>query len=110
MNDRRITLKDVLLDTGSAATLFGLDAVAGLGLRPEPEDPLRRIRGVGGSEYVFEKSVSMIRVGNLRQRDFTIQVGAMDYGLRCDGILGLDFLLRTRAVIDLAGRRLRPAV
>lgn len=109
MHDRRITLKDVLLDTGSAATLFSLDAVAALGLKPEPQGPLRRIRGVGGSEYVFEKSVSMISVGSLRQRDFAIQVGIMDYGMRCDGILGLDFLLQVRAVIDLGERRLRQA-
>lgn len=70
---------------------------------------LRHIRGVGGSEYVFEKSVTMIRVGTLKQQNFAIQVGDMDYGLRCDGILGLDFLLKARAIIDLAGRRLRKA-
>jgi hypothetical protein len=33
--------------------------------------------------------------------DFEIEVGAMDYGFPADGILGLDFLLRAGALIDL---------
>lgn len=35
--------------------------------------------------------------------NFEIEVGAMDYGL------GIDFLLHTRAVVDLARLEVRPA-
>lgn len=34
--------------------------------------------------------------------DFTIEVGVMDYGLAINGILGMDFLIETGAIIDLA--------
>jgi hypothetical protein len=34
-------------------------------------------------------------------------VGAMDYGFPADGILGLDYLLLTDALIDLRRRELR---
>lgn len=34
--------------------------------------------------------------------DFTIEVGVMDYGFDINGILGMDFLIETGAIIDLA--------
>jgi hypothetical protein len=38
---------------------------------------------------------------------FEVEVGAMDYGLDLDGILGTDFLVATRAVVDLAAVEIR---
>jgi hypothetical protein len=43
----------------------------------------------------------------VKLRIFEIQVGAMRYGFPLDGIVGMDFLLATRAVIDLDARELR---
>jgi hypothetical protein len=40
------------------------------------------------------------RVGTLRVDHFVIEVGAMEYGLVLDGILGMDFLLQTRAKLN----------
>ena len=34
-------------------------------------------------------------------RDLSVEAGWLDYGIQLNGILGLDFLLATRAVIDL---------
>lgn len=34
--------------------------------------------------------------------DLTIEVGVMDYGFDINGILGMDFLIETGAIIDLA--------
>ena len=66
-----------------------------------PEDPLHRIHGVGGSEFVFMKRVDQVAVGELQVSDFAVEVGAMDYGFQFDGIIGTDFLLAVGAVIDL---------
>lgn len=93
----------VLIDTGSAGTLFAADRLLDLGVVAEPQDRLLRIRGVGGSEFVFAKQIERVSVGELTVTNFEIEIGAMDYGFPVDGILGLDFLLATRAVIDLAG-------
>jgi len=41
--------------------------------------------------------------------DFEIEVGAMEYGFPAQGILGLDFLLRAGALIDLDRLELHPA-
>lgn len=98
---RKLELDNVLLDTGSAGTLFQVDRLMTIGLRMEPEDLIRRIRGVGGAEFVFSKRVDGLNVGRLSVERFEVEVGAMDYGFDLDGIIGLDFLQAVRAMIDL---------
>jgi len=104
---RRIQLDNVLLDTGSAASIFSADMVLVIGLKLEPDDEVRRVRGVGGSEFVFQKVVDRVQAGPLLAEEFAIQVGAMDYGFNIDGILGMDFLKHTGAIVDLATLELR---
>ncbi|WP_089727475.1 hypothetical protein [Candidatus Thiosymbion oneisti] len=50
-----LMLKPVLLDTGSASTLLSADRLGTLGIKLEPKDPIHRIVGVGGSEFVYCK-------------------------------------------------------
>jgi hypothetical protein len=45
---RRITLENVLLDTGSAGSIFPTDRVMSIGVEYEADDFVYRIRGVGG--------------------------------------------------------------
>lgn len=101
---KSLTLKltEVILDTGSAATLFSVEEVSKLGLVPEPADPIRRVRGVGGSEFVFSKRLDKLSLGDLALEDFPVQIGAMDYGFPIQGLIGLDFLMQAGAVIDLS--------
>ncbi len=99
---REMTFENVLLDTGSAGTVFSADSLSDIGLKLEVNDSLHRIRGVGGTEFVFSKSVSCLSAGELRVRDFEIEIGAMDYGFEIEGILGINFLLGVGACIDLA--------
>lgn len=98
---RNLELDNVLLDTGSAGTLFHVERLMTVGLLMEPEDMIRRIRGVGGTEFVFSKRVDELAVGDLSVSHFDIEVGAMDYGFDLDGIIGLDFLRAVRAKFDL---------
>lgn len=98
---QKLELDNVLLDTGSAGTLFQVDRLVTIGLRMEPEDLIHRIQGVGGAEFVFSKRVDGLNVGGLSVERFEVEVGAMDYGFELDGIIGLDFLQAVRARIDL---------
>ena len=106
---RHVTLNKVLLDTGSAGTIFSTDQVAGIGLTYEPDDLVHRIRGVGGSEFVFTKQIDRIIAGRLSVEKFDIEIGAMDYGFQIDGIIGMDFLTRVGALIDLKRMKIIPA-
>jgi hypothetical protein len=44
----------VLLDTGSAATIFDADVVSAIGLKPEESDDTAVMYGIGGSEIVYK--------------------------------------------------------
>jgi hypothetical protein len=103
----QLTLEQVLVDTGSRGSVFAADLVRAVGIRPEGTDRIRRIYGVGGSEFVYSKRVNRLAVDDLSVDDFEIQVGALGYGFPLDGIIGMDFLLATRAVIDLDSLEIR---
>jgi hypothetical protein len=96
----------VLVDTGSGSTILSADVVSEVGIIPEPEDTLYNIRGVGGSEVVFSRRVDSIQMDEGQISDFEIEVGGMDYGFEINGILGMDFLLRAGAIIDLKELRM----
>lgn len=99
---RSLEITDILIDTGSASTVFATDALRTLGIMPAPDDRLRFLRGVGGTESVFTRVIDHVRVGKAAVRGFKIEVGGMDYGFEINGILGMDFLRQTGAVIDLS--------
>lgn len=40
-------------------------------------------------------------MGNFQISNFEIEIGAMDYGIEIDGIIGVDFLLQVKPKIDL---------
>jgi hypothetical protein len=100
-NGSSMVLSNVLLDTGSAACAFPTDALEGIGVRLEPTDIIQEMIGIGGSEYVVEKRITAIEVGDLKSGEITVQLGKLGYIAAVNGILGLDFLLQTGAVIDL---------
>lgn len=74
----------------------------------EPDDRVHRIRGVGGTEFVFTKRVDCLAVSELQVNDFQIEVGAMNYGFERDGIIGIDFLIQVGAIIDMAKLEMYP--
>lgn len=98
---KKLKLNKVLVDTDSGGTILSLDLVETVGLIGEAGDTIYRISGVGGSEFVFSKIVDSLMIGNLKVTDFTIEIGSMDYGFDLDGIIGLDFLKKVGAIIDL---------
>ncbi|MDQ0659559.1 retropepsin-like aspartic protease [Paenibacillus sp. W2I17] len=95
-----LLLEKVLLDTGSASTLLNADVVREVGMVPEENDLVEIIRGVGGIEYVYTKSLDSITVEGTTINNFQIEIGNMDYGLEIDGILGFNFMRQTGVVIN----------
>ena len=77
---RKLSVEDMLVDTGSATTILAADIVAEIQIAPLPDDDLHIIRGVGGSEAVFTRVVDNLRVGERSLTEFEIEVSGMDYG------------------------------
>ena len=104
---KALALDRVLIDTGSAACVFSADSLLEIGVALDVGDSLRRVRGVGGAEFVFTKRLQTIRLGEAEVMDFEVEVGAMDYGLDLHAIVGVDLLMAAHMVIDLARLELR---
>lgn len=94
-------IDNVLLDTGSGGTVFKMDVVEKVGISIEDNDIVETISGVGGSEFVYKKDIGSIALGDLTLHNFKIEVGVMDYGFEINGILGMDFMKKVGAVINL---------
>ena len=98
---KEILISNVLIDTGSAASMFSADLMQKIGIQPEANDILHIIRGVGGTEVVYLRRVDFVKVNSRRFKDFEIEVGGMDYGFGIEGILGMDYLVPSGAIINL---------
>ncbi|MCB0177822.1 MAG: clan AA aspartic protease [Anaerolineae bacterium] len=96
-----VTISNVLVDTGSATTIFSADMMALVHIVPSPEDILFTIRGVGGTEVVFTRTIERIQIAELSLSQFDVEIGGMDYGFDINGILGMDFLRQSGAIINL---------
>lgn len=98
---REVKVEDMVVDTGSATTMISTDVVAQIGIVPELDDILHVVRGVGGTEVVFSRRVDRLQVGPRAVEQFEIEMGGIDAAFDINGILGMDFLLQTSAIIDL---------
>lgn len=97
----RIEIPDVLIDTGASHTVINADVAGEVGIYAHTGE-LRKLRGVGGTEHVFRRHVDRFAIGARGIDNLALDFGAMDYGIELGGILGMDFLMPTRSVIDLA--------
>ena len=100
-SDKKLLLDNVLIDTGSAKSILKEKLVEIIDIKPEPEDILGSVRGVGGVEYVYIKQVDLLELNGICVKNFEVDIGEMDYGFEIDGIIGMDFLIETNSIIDL---------
>ncbi|MCH1627473.1 retropepsin-like aspartic protease [Ferdinandcohnia quinoae] len=97
-----LKLENVLLDTGSAGTIFNVNKLEEIGIRPEANDVTQTIQGVGGLEFVYTKNIDRVFIQDeIEIQNFNVELGSMDYGLEIDGIIGYDFMKEVGLVIDL---------
>lgn len=97
-----LKLENVLIDTGSAGTIFNVNKLEEIGVKPEANDVTQTIQGVGGLEFVYTKNIDEISINDeIAIQNFHVELGSMDYGLEIDGIIGFDFMKEVGLIIDL---------
>lgn len=99
---KSLKLENILLDTGSAGTIFNVNKLEVIGIKPESKDVTQTIQGVGGLEFVYTKNIDRISIQDeIEIQNFNVELVSMDYGLEIDGIIGYDFMKEVGLGIDL---------
>ncbi|RBW68587.1 hypothetical protein [Bacillus taeanensis] len=101
-NGKTIVLENVLLDTGCAATIFDTDLLAEIDVELDIiNGKSKRMYGVGGySELCYEQNVKNVEIDGQKLDLFLMQLGMTKDLYDFDGILGIDFMLKTGMMID----------
>ncbi|MFC3882005.1 hypothetical protein ACFOU2_00065 [Bacillus songklensis] len=100
--EKTIVLENVLLDTGCVTTIFDTDLLVEIGIELDIiNGKSKRMYGVGGySELCYEQDVQNVEVDGQKLDSFLLQLGMTKELYGFDGILGIDFMLKTGIVID----------
>jgi len=96
-------INNVLIDTGCAVSIFDIDLMEAMGLKPDCNSArIVRMYGVGGgSEACIEQEVHNLCIDNHICRQFRIQLGPIQSEYGFEAILGNDFMLACGLTIDL---------
>ena len=90
----------LLIDTGASYTMLPIEAVESLGY--DISHPTRRVRMIAANGIVMAPVIKVVWFNCLGQKidDFPIVVHTIPSGTMADGLLGMDFLVKCRAVIS----------
>lgn len=95
-------VENIVIDTGAAETLISLDIVEDIGIVAELNDEIKSFYGVGGSLHnFFSKRINQVNFGNVNLKDVKLDFGVIDPKGEINGLLGLDLLMESGAIINL---------
>ena len=107
-NGMRKTFTNVLLDTGCSSTILDTDLCEEVGLMLDLENAItRKMYGIGGTEICIEQKVSGMTIDKFPLNDFIIQLGDVREMHGFDGIVGSDFYLKNKLIIDFENMEVR---
>ncbi len=101
-NHQTIQLSNVLFDTGCAATIFDTDLLSRIGIYMDfIHGRAKRMYGVGGtSEVCYEQVIPHLWIEHFQLESFPVQLGSVQEPYGFDGILGIDFMMKTKCKVD----------
>lgn len=107
-NGMKRTFTNVLLDTGCSSSILDTDLCEEIGLMLDLENAItRKMYGIGGTEICIEQKVRGMTIDKFHLRDFTIQLGDVRDMHGFDGIIGNDFFLENKLIIDFENMEVR---
>ncbi|MED3642978.1 aspartyl protease family protein [Caldifermentibacillus hisashii] len=107
-NGNKKTFNNVLLDTGCSSTILDTDLCEEVGLMLDLENAItRKMYGIGGTEICIEQKVYGMNIDEFQLNNFTIQLGDVREMHGFDGIIGSDFFLANKLVIDFENMEVR---
>ncbi len=100
--EKSIVIEDVIIDTGASHTIIATEYLEEMDIPLLDDDELVKAIGYGGMIcYSIRKRLDEIRCGNLVLEDIKLDFGFIDPKDRINGLIGLDFLIGAKTIIDL---------
>lgn len=100
-NGKQKIFNYLLLDTGCSSTILDTDLAEGMDLLIDLENATtRKMYGIGGTEICIEQKISDLTIDEYRLHDFTLQLGDVNNMYGFEGIIGNDFLMLNKLVVD----------
>jgi len=100
--DESIIIQDVIIDTGASHTIIAPEYLEKMDIPLLDDDELVKATGYGGMiSYSIRKKIDKIKCGDLVLKDFKVDFGIIDPDNRINGLIGLDFLVSSKSIIDL---------
>lgn len=107
-NGKKKIFSNVLLDTGCSSTILDTDLCEEIGLMLDLENAItRKMYGIGGTEICIEQKVSGMNIDEFQLNNFTLQLGDVREMHGFDGIIGSDFFLVNKLIIDFENMKVR---
>jgi hypothetical protein len=107
-NGVRSLFMNLLLDTGCSSTILDTDLAEEIGVFIDLENATtRKIYGIGGTEICIEQKIQQLILDEFTLDNFTIQLGDVNEMHGFDGIIGTDFLLQNKLLIDFNSLQVR---
>jgi len=98
---KEITIPDVIIDTGSSHTIILTDFLYDLDIGFDDSDELVVMSGVGGAESpAVRKQINSISIGDIFVENLKTDFGVIDPKDRINGLIGMDFLILGKVMID----------
>ncbi|MEK3837876.1 MULTISPECIES: hypothetical protein [unclassified Paenibacillus] len=99
---KSISLRNLLFDTGCAATVFDSDILAVIGIDIDfINGRAKRMYGVGGtSEICYKQQIPDFCIEGIDLSDFPIQLGSIQEPYGFDGIIGIDFMMSAKCKVN----------
>ncbi|WP_342547417.1 aspartyl protease family protein [Paenibacillus sp. FSL P2-0089] len=99
---KSISLRNLLFDTGCAATVFDSDILAVIGIDIDfINGRAKRMYGVGGtSEICYEQQIPDFCIEDIDLSDFPILLGSIQEPYGFDGIIGIDFMMSAKCKVN----------
>lgn len=102
-------LYNVMLDISSPGTIFNVDCLEELGVKPDCTDFVHRVEVFNRKQYVYSKQMDqMIIAKNICVNEFVVECGQLDSDFGIDGIIGFDLLRKAGVVLNLEQLMLVP--
>jgi len=99
--EKAIKIPDVIIDTGSSNTFILTDFLDTLNIGFDDSDELVVLFGIGGAESpAVRKKISCLSIGDISSNNLSIDFGVIEPNDKINGLIGLNFLISAKLIID----------